>query len=260
MNNFINIKNLEKSSKNWHKSKPFPYFIVDNFFDKNLANILSKEFPKFNDKIWHEYGNQLEIKKVCNNWNVFPKFTYQVFSFLNSTYFTNQLSRILFKKNILISDNGLNGGGWHIHKKGGKLNTHLDYSMHPKLNLERRINIIIYLNPNWKKNWGGCLGFWDNQSSRSPGKLIKEIEPLYNRAVIFDTSKNSWHGLPSPLMCPNSEYRKSLAIYYLTNPSSKTAKRSKALFSPTENQKNDKKVLELIKKRSNTKTAHKVYL
>ena len=129
---------------------------------------------------------------------------------------TNKIS-----KKKLYSDIGLNGGGWHIHKKGGKLNQHLDYSLHPKLGLERKLNIIIYLNSNWKKEWKGNLGFWSNESNKEPGNLVREIEPKFNRAILFDTTQNSWHGLPEPVNCPKGEYRKSLAIYYLCKPSKK---------------------------------------
>ena len=94
--------------------------------------------------MWHEYGNAIEVKKVCNNWNEFPKKTYGVFSYLNSIQFVDFLSNNLFEKCKLQSDSGLNGGGWHIHSRGGKLNTHLDYSLHPKLGLQRKLNIIVY--------------------------------------------------------------------------------------------------------------------
>jgi len=220
---------------------------------------LEQEFPDFDDILWHEYRNAIEIKKVCNNWNVFPKLTYQVFSYLNSDAFVNTLSEILFDEKILYSDIGLNGGGWHIHKRGGRLNTHLDYSLHPKLGLQRKLNIIIYLNSKWQKAWGGSLGLWGNESSESPGDLVNEIEPVFNRATILDTTCNSWHGLSKPLMCPEGEFRKSLAIYYLTEPPANVDEREKALFAPTEAQKGDKEVLELIKERSNIATASNVY-
>lgn len=169
------------------------------------------------------------------------------------------LSTCLFGENKLYCDSGLNGGGWHIHSRGGKLNTHLDYSLHPKLGLQRKLNIIVYLNSEWQSEWGGHLGLWDNKSADEPGDLIKEIEPKFNRAAIFDTTFNSWHGLPKPLNCPECQFRKSLAVYYLTKPPIDVDNRGKALFTPTAEQQNDKEVLELIKKRSSVVTASSVY-
>ena len=146
-----------------------------------------------------------------------------------------------------------------IFTRGGKLNTHLDYSIHPKLGLQRKLNLIVYLNSRWKENWGGSLGLWGNKSNKKPGRLIKTVAPKFNRAILFDTTQNSWHGLPDPIKCPKNEFRKSLAIYYLCKKTSNISKRGKALFSPTENQKGDKKILKLIKLRSSIKDAHKVY-
>ena len=255
----INLESIKRASCNWTEQKPFPHFIVDNFFETDVAKDLEKEFPNFDDSVWHEYGNAIEVKKVCNNWNAFPPKTYEIFSYLNSPAFVDFLSACLFDKLKLYCDSGLNGGGWHIHSRGGKLNTHLDYSLHPKLGLQRKLNIIIYLNSEWDSKWGGHLGLWNNKSATDPGDLITEIEPKFNRAAVFDTTMNSWHGLPNPLQCPENQFRKSLAIYYLTEPPANVNDRGKALFAPTTEQQHDKDVLELIKKRSSVATASSVY-
>ncbi len=256
---FINKKNFLKGVAKYSLEGPFDHCVIDNFFNKDIALKLEKEFPSFNSDAWHVYDNAIEVKKTCNNWNAFPPLTYQVFNFLNSQEFTSLLSRSLFDKKELYSDVGLNGGGWHIHKKGGKLNPHLDYSLHPKSGLQRKLNIIIYLNSKWKENWGGHLGFWGSESDKKPGEIKKKFIPKFNRAILFDTTQNSWHGLPEPVNCPINEYRKSLAVYYLCVPSKKAAKRGKALFAPTLNQQKDKSVLKLIKERASVSSAKKVY-
>ena len=257
---YININSLEKGLLKYGDEGPFDHCVIDNFFKEEIAEALEKEFPDYRSDIWHKYDNPLEIKKVCNNWNVFPAITYKVFNFLNSDEFLKTLRRHIFKKTPLFSDIGLNGGGWHIHPKGGKLNSHLDYSIHPKLGMKRKLNLIVYLNKGWKSNWEGNLGFWSNESSKKPGKLIKEIEPLFNRAILFDTTQNSWHGLSSSLKCPKNKFRKSLSVYYLTLPTGKESMRGKALFYPSKNQVNDKKILELIKRRSKVNKAHDTYV
>jgi Rps23 Pro-64 3,4-dihydroxylase Tpa1-like proline 4-hydroxylase len=257
---YINKKNLIKSMKTFGKESPFDHCVINNFFEEKIAYKLESEFPDYNDKVWHEYSNAIEVKKACNNWNAFPSLTYKVFDYLNSKEFVDTLSTALFGSPILSSDSGLNGGGWHIHKRGGKLNTHLDYSLHPKLNLQRKLNIIIYLNSQWQSAWGGHLGLWGNKSGEQPGDLQKEIEPIFNRAIIFDTTQNSWHGLPNYLACPENQFRKSLAVYYLCEPPMIFDTRKKALFTPNEDQKGDDEVLKLIKTRANVKSASLVYL
>ena len=256
----VNISNFKKSLKNFYNEKPFDHCVIDNFLNHKVAKKLEKDFPDYNSKIWQGYNNPIEVKKLCNNWNFFPKETYKVMSYFNSPEFISILEKQIFNNKKLYNDIGLNGGGWHIHKQGGKLNTHLDYSMHPKLDFQRKLNLIVYLNSNWKTSWGGSLGLWENKSSKKPGKLIKSIVPKFNRAILFDTTQNSWHGLPEPIKCPKNQFRKSLAIYYLCKKPKKVSKRGKALFSPSESQKGNKNILKLIKLRSSVKHAHKVYL
>lgn len=255
----INLQNIRVAAKNFIENKPFPHIVVDNFFNIEFATLLAAEFPDFESDTWFEYSNAIEEKKALNNWNLFPPNTYQAFTYLNSQEFVDFLGENLYEDRFLTSDPGLHGGGWHIHKAGGKLNTHLDYSIHPKLQQQRRVNIIMYMNPDWDEKWGGDLGLWDNESSKAPGKLIVSIPPLFNRAVIFDTTHNSWHGLPEAITCPQNQYRKSLAVYYLCEPKKGADVRGRALFAPTQQQENNPEVLDLIKKRSDVTNSLDVY-
>lgn len=259
LKNWIDIENFRKNFQGFKNAKPFPYTVIDNFFQRDIALSLEAEFPSYDDEKWHTYDNPIEVKRVCNNWNVFPPLTYKVFSLLNSVEFIAEISKLTQTKE-LYCDMGLNGGGWHIHPRGGKLNTHLDYSIHPKLGLERKFNIIIYLNSDWDPSWGGRLGLWEHDEENvAPGKLIEQVECLFNRAVIFDTTFNSWHGLPEPILAPEGQFRKSIAVYYLTVPATTASKRGKALFAPTDDQKNDHDILDLIEKRSKVESADTVY-
>ena len=256
MNNF-NISSIEKSLSNL-KHTPFDYCIIDNFFTSKIANQLCNLFPKYNSNVWHEYKNKIEIKKTCNNWNSFDKLTYSTFRDLNSDTFVKLLSKRMKIK--LISDPGLHGGGWHIHANKGNLNPHVDYSIHPKINYQRRINLIIYLEKNYKASFGGHLGLWEHDKEHNqPGKLIKEVFPKFNRAIIFDTSQNSWHGLSRKVSLPHNIFRKSIAVYYLSKFKKKHLKNQKAVFAPRENQKNSKDILELIKTRSDKKLFNTAY-
>jgi len=257
--NGINWDSVESQIDNFGNKPPFDYVVIDDFFKKEFAETLSNEFPSYDSETWHGYDNPIEVKKVCNNWNLFPKNTYSTFSYFNSEEWLKYLSLKLTDGKSLFADSGLNGGGWHIHKRGGKLNTHLDYSLHPKLGLQRKLNIIIYMNPNWKEEWGGALGLWGNESIEKPGDLVVSVWNKFNRAVIFDTTQNSWHGLPEPLVCPASEARQSLAAYFLCEAPEGIDARGKALFAPTKEQEKDAEILELIKKRSSIESAASVY-
>jgi hypothetical protein len=160
----------------------------------------------------------------------------------------------------MYSDPGLHGGGWHLHGKGGKLNVHLDYDIHPKVKLQRKLNLIVYLNKDWQPEWGGGLELWSHDdATNGPKELVKTVENKFNRAVLFDTTQNSWHGLPENLTCPDGQYRKSIAVYYLQIPIRATD-RQKAVFAPHKEQASDQSVLELIRQRSDINTFRDAYV
>ena len=173
------LKKIEK--------KPFMHLVIDNFLEKNFLKKIINELPNFEDKVWHEYSNFCEVKKTCNQWNYFKPYTYKFFSYLNSKKFTDKLEK-------LFSDPGLHGAGIAMMKNnGGKLNPHLDNTIHPKNGMKRKYNLVIFLNKVWHEKWGGNLVFYkkNKYNKQIHGEISKKILPKLNRLVIFDTSQNS---------------------------------------------------------------------
>jgi Rps23 Pro-64 3,4-dihydroxylase Tpa1-like proline 4-hydroxylase len=254
----IDLNHLSEVVKTKSVVSPFTHVEIDRFLPIDLAEKVNNEFPDYGSDIWYSYKNQIEDKKALNNWNHFPENTYKLFTYLTSDIFVGALSK-LFGVNLL-PDPGLHGGGWHMHGIGGKLNPHLDYNIHPKLKLQRKLNLIIYLCENWKDSWGGHFGLWDqDKKTGRPGVLAKEIPVGFNKAVIFDTTQNSWHGLSQEVKAPEKCYRKSLAVYYLCNPPQGADNRGRALFAPTETQVGDPNIEDLIQKRSQVSLSQEVY-
>lgn len=255
----INTKGLLVGSNNFWDRPPFPHAVIDNFFDREIATTLESEFPAYEAEDWFIYENPVEVKRAQNNWNRFPPATYRALAHLTSAEFTDQLSKYLGV--TLFADPGLHGGGWHIHGDGGLLNPHLDYSIHPKYGLQRKINLIVYLSTELKETHGGHLGFWSHDNkNHQPGELIVEIAPLFNRAVLFDTTMNSWHGLSRPLQCQGEKvFRKSLAVYYLCRPSLNAPIRPRALYAPTDTQRNDDHVRAFIRERAELQTPEQLH-
>ncbi len=240
---------LASFASEFQSAKPFNHIVIDNFFAPEVAEKLADEFPKYNDAVWHEYNNPIEVKRVMNSWDKFPPTTYSVLTYLNSPEFLLQLEPLLGTGEKLIADYGMNGAGRHCHQRGGKLNFHLDYSLHPKLGKERRLNLIVWLTPSWDPAWGGQLGLLSGDDKR-PDELVKQVDPVYGRAIIFDTTQNSWHGIVGTVQCPEGVTRNSLAMYYLTEPRVNAPSRGRAQFVPTKEQENDRDVLQLIERRS----------
>jgi len=135
---------------------------------------------------------------------------------LSSDSFIDDLEKLTGIENIIRNDCELRGAGIHIIKKNGFLELHTDFNMydHPKYGkLDRRINLLLYMNENWKEEYKGDLLLID----KSNKKVIKKISPIFNRCVIFNTTNKSIHGHPEQLNVPNEDIkRKSIAFYYYT--------------------------------------------
>ena len=117
---------------------------------------------------------------------------------LNSKEFLKRLEHITGIRS-LIADHDLGSGGVHRSTRGGFLNIHADFTVHPyQHDWHRRINVLIYLNEKWDDNWGGQLELWDKKMKN----CVTKISPIFNRCVIFNTDYNSFHGHPEPMTCP----------------------------------------------------------
>jgi hypothetical protein len=249
---------LGQRSAEWLMADPFPHLVIDDFFHEGTARHLAAAVPEFDASTWHLYNSPIERKRTLNAWDRLPPEFYKVIWELCSPAFVAQLETLTRCR--LYPDFGLHGGGIHSHTRGGNLNVHMDYSLHPKLRLERRLNLIVYLTPDWNPAWGGSLELWDHDWVRNqPRRMKRAIEPVFNRAVLFDTTCQSWHGLPDPLSCPEGVCRNSLAVYYLCDPRHETSGRGRALFAPHRDQYNDESVLELIRRRSSVEHSHEAY-
>jgi Rps23 Pro-64 3,4-dihydroxylase Tpa1-like proline 4-hydroxylase len=225
---------------------PFPHIVIDNFLNIELCEKLARDFPNHSADFWLKYNNPLEKKLLYNHIDKnMPESIRDVLHYLNADHAINFLEKLTGINN-LHSDPFLHGGGMHCTKKGGKLDIHLDYCLHPTLNMERRINLIIYLNKDWEKSYGGNLELW----SQGIDSCVQSIEPIFNRAVIFDTGDSSFHGHPEPLNCPDNISRKSLALYYLTEPRMGASTRYKAKFVARPQDSRDELIESFRQKRS----------
>ena len=201
------------NKEKYQNSKPYPHIIIKNFFDKDFLNLVLEEFPDLSKKQSSiNYENKNEIKFANNDRKHFKKSTKKLFEYLNSTQFLNFLQKISSIKERILPDRSLSGGGLHEIKRGGVLKVHTDFNKHPTKNLDRRINVLIYLNKKWKKNYGGELELWNKDMK----KCVKKILPTFNTMVIFSTNDFTNHGHPRYLNCPKNISRKSVATYYFS--------------------------------------------
>ena len=212
--NFYDLESYIRKKKYIYQSgKPYPHIVIKNYFDQNFLSKVLDEFPNLSKiSSSKNYNNKNEIKFSNNKKKNFKKNTKILFKFLNSKLFLNFVQNLASINEKLLPDFELNGGGLHEIKRGGVLKIHTDFNKHPYKNIDRRINVLIYLNRQWKKNYGGNLELWN----KSMKKCVKKIAPNFNTMVIFSTNEFTNHGHPNPLKCPETISRKSIATYYFS--------------------------------------------
>ena len=193
-------------------ARPFPHLVLDDFFDPTLLDEVLGEFPRPGAIRWQRFDNEREIKLASAAEASFGPVTRLLLYHLNSITFLEFLSRVTGIAN-LIPDPSFEGGGLHQIVPGGKLGVHTDFNKHRAYGLDRRLNLLLYLNKDWREEYGGHLQLWDREMTRCGAR----VAPLFNRVMVFGTTDFTYHGHPDPLSCPEGMTRKSLALYYFTN-------------------------------------------
>jgi len=227
----------EVSLKNktiYQQATPFPHVVIDNLFSNQLLSQIVDEYPSPTELDWIRYDSLHEKKLESQlSSDLGPK-AQGLMSELMSPAFLDFLQNLTGIEN-LIPDPELDGGGFHQIQRGGYLHIHADFNIHQKLELHRRLNLIIYLNKDWDKSFGGNLELWN----KNMDKCEQSILATFNRLVVFSTSRTSYHGHPSPLTCPSDRTRKSLAVYYYTKdrPSHEIYQRSSTIWKSRPNEK-----------------------
>jgi hypothetical protein len=195
-------------------AKPFQHIVLDNFLPLELASQCLKSFPPTEDESWI-CTNDPEIEIKCrSNWNSefdVPDGIVEAVRILNSSVFLKSVSqRLCIEK--LMPDPYFTGGGLNLSISGGLLDVHVDGNYHDASGLNRRVNAILYLNPDWIPEYRGEFGLYDISGL----VLVKKIAPLFNRLVVFDSHDFSFHGLPDPIEFPENNPRRSIILYYYT--------------------------------------------
>jgi hypothetical protein len=192
----------------YHSADPFPHVVIDHFLPDPVLDICLAEFGKHEGE---EFSRAQELRKRQYNPDTMSAAARTLFYSFNSRPFISVVENITGIKGLL-PDPYFLGGGLHEIANGGHLSVHADFNHHKPLGVERRINLLIYLNDDWREEYGGQLELWD----RGMEACCKSIIPIRNRCVIFNTTSTSYHGNPQPVNTPDGRSRKSIALYYYT--------------------------------------------
>lgn len=199
-------------SQAYATTPPFPHIVVDDFFDSEVLESVLNEVQHVDKSL--SYAKFIGKQTDHNKYAFLPESvgpeTARLVNFLNSGPVIAYLENLTGIRGLL-ADPSYFGGGVHWIEKGGFLEVHSDFNHLKKYDLERRINLLLYLNKDWQDDYNGKLELWDRTS------MARDVAPLFNRCVVFSTTQDSLHGHPAPLKTPDGVARRSIALYYYTN-------------------------------------------
>jgi hypothetical protein len=203
---------LAELRKQYRAAEPYPHIVLDDFLRPDVVQRMLAEFPDVASGEWIHYVHFNERKFGKTNRASFGPVIGGVVDELNSPRFLRFLTDMTGIDGLM-PDATLEGGGLHQSQRGGYLNVHADFTVHPHhRDWRRRLNLLLYLNPGWEESYGGYLELCDQEMRACQ----RRIGPLFNRCVIFNTDPTSFHGHPDPMTCPEGVTRKSVALYYFT--------------------------------------------
>jgi hypothetical protein len=218
----------------FQSATPFRHLVIDNFLTPELCRELMAEFPAFDpNKARNELG-EVGGKAVFTNLPRLGPAYERLDKMLGSREFLSFMGRITGVPDLLYDPDYV-GGGTHENLEGQDLDPHVDFNYHPTTHLHRRLNLIIFLNPEWQEEWGGSLELHVNPWLPAEENPLKTIVPLANRAVVFETSEISWHGFKRIGLPPEKKLsRRSIAVYYYTKrrPAEEVASPHSTIYVP----------------------------
>jgi hypothetical protein len=185
----------------FERAEPFPHIVIDGLWPADELRGAAAEFPPGDDHRWITYPDPKEYGKRAGDARLWGPATRRFFDVARSAATCWRLEELTGIGPLTADDIG---GGMHMTGLGGRLETHVDFNVHPSLPLERRLNMLVFLNDEWERDWGGVLYLGQEREV--------EVLPLFNRTVIFACSDESWHGHPDPIV--GEHWRRSLACYY----------------------------------------------
>ena len=201
---------LKKTHDEFRAAEGFPHIVIDNFLKPEIADQLFENFPT-KEQMRKSYKNLNEMKSEGSGFEDYHPLFMQLKDELRTEEFKSAFSKLTGIDDLILPDDH-RGSGVHQGFDGSYLDVHVDFSIHPTLKKHRRLNLLIFLNKNWKEEYGGHCEFWDKDVKNKIGEAL----PSHNRAVIFECSKISFHGY-STIHIPENESRKSFYSYFYTD-------------------------------------------
>lgn len=210
----------------YQSAEPYHHICVDDFLPAEILTRVRREVEVL-PGAEASFDRAQERLKTSYLPERLPDYTRSLFQAFNSRAFIGFLEEMTGIHG-LIPDPYFIGAGIHCVANGGHLDIHADFNLHKIMKVERRLNVLVYLNPEWRAEWGGSFEIWDKKMENKVASFV----PLFNRMVCFSTGSDTFHGNPEVVRNPNGDPRLSIALYYYTATWDSTRKSHTTLFKP----------------------------
>ena len=192
------------------EAKPFPHLAIPDFIKIPQDSLLAA-FPKPDWEGWQGFQDAYQTsKRFCQDIDRIPQLPAAMIHDLSSPAFLEFLGAVTGIPRLM-PDPYLEGGGLHMSGPRGVLTPHTDFHSYLKLKLYRRVNVLVYLTPEWRPEFGGCLELYE-KGGATP---VRSIVPTWGTCVVFRTDDRSVHGFSKPTA--EGKWRRSIALYYYTS-------------------------------------------
>ena len=194
----MNILNPERKIKKIES--PYEIWILDDFLLPEVPEKINAEWPSNDDPVWFRGIEQVDGKKnileqgmlAISSYDKMPTHARELLQYFHTPEFTEKIAEITGKSGLL-PDETVRWSGVRAMLPGGFQLIHSDARKNPISGMKKELTVLYYLNKDYNKERdAGCLEVWDDDMTH----CVHEIEPLYNRLVIFLCSDTSFHGVP----------------------------------------------------------------
>ncbi|ESU22447.1 hypothetical protein FEDK69T_24410 [Flavobacterium enshiense DK69] len=168
------------------------YFFLDDLLPLDLAAELYRVFPLPEAMVLKK--SIRENKYVAAQMNLYNPLLEEIVYAFQEKKVVGLIAEICGITNVLPDEN-LYAGGISLMANKQFLNPHLDNSHDKDRNLWRVLNLLYYVTPDWKEEYGGNLELWPD-GLKNPQITIHS---KFNRLVVMATHNNSLHSV-SPVV------------------------------------------------------------
>ena len=163
------------------------FAVVDDVLPSEIAGKIYAAFPQVSEmRLLSSFRERKYTSKSLETMD--PLIAEATFAFQSPEVIAEVTS--ITRIRDMVGDPQLYAGGISAMTKGHFLNPHIDNSHDGARRYYRTLNLLYYVTPDWRPEYGGNLELWDQDV-----KQRVTVPSLFNRLVVMETTPRSWHSV-----------------------------------------------------------------